>query len=372
MAGAPAWALQFVPRYHANSLVLGSTKDERLTAAARRNRITVAMGHSERDGGSLYMRQRIIRADGRTIGARRELKPTHVERTIFGEGDGSDLAVHDTDLGRLGALCCWEHLQPLTKYAMDAQGEQVHVASWPSFSLYRGVAFALGAELNGAANRMYAAEGQCDVLASSAVATAQMRELLCDTPEKEQLLLEGMRSRSAAGGPPPVRTIETSTFGSMTTRRGRRTYARSRAARSLRYARCSSSASCIASSSERLLRARMGPTISSKVRGARPRLRASAMTSPRARPVSSARSWTSARSSSSSSTVTLLTCPPSPFNDRVCRRFWRRFLVLTELLLPLGTRLALLSGAASVGCCLQCTGDFERGAGTFTGRGSEL
>ena len=27
-----------------------------------------------------------------------EEKPTHVERTIFGEGDGSDLAVHDSPL----------------------------------------------------------------------------------------------------------------------------------------------------------------------------------------------------------------------------------------------------------------------------------
>ena len=57
---------------------------------------------------------------------------------MFGEGDGSDLAVHDTALGRVGALCCWEHLQPLSKYAMYAQNEQVHVAAWPSFSLYRG------------------------------------------------------------------------------------------------------------------------------------------------------------------------------------------------------------------------------------------
>ena len=28
----------------------------------------------------------------------------------------------------------WEHLQPLSKYAMYSQNEQIHVASWPSFS----------------------------------------------------------------------------------------------------------------------------------------------------------------------------------------------------------------------------------------------
>ncbi|MFE2416350.1 nitrilase-related carbon-nitrogen hydrolase [Streptomyces hokutonensis] len=68
--------------------------------------------------------QAVISADGKLVGARRKLKPTHVERTMFGEGDGSDLVVHDTELGRVGALCCWEHLRPLTKYAMFSQHER--------------------------------------------------------------------------------------------------------------------------------------------------------------------------------------------------------------------------------------------------------
>ncbi|PMZ18054.1 nitrilase-related carbon-nitrogen hydrolase, partial [Pseudomonas sp. FW306-02-F08-AA] len=85
---------------------------------------------------------------------------------VYGEGDGSDLAVHARpDIGRLGALCCWEHLQPLSKYAMYAQNEQVHVAAWPSFSLYDPFAPALGAEVNNAASRVYAVEGSCFVLA---------------------------------------------------------------------------------------------------------------------------------------------------------------------------------------------------------------
>ena len=79
------------------------------------------------------MGQWLIGPDGETIAKRRKLRPTHAERTVFGEGDGSDLAVHDrADVGRLGALCCWEHLQPLSKYAMYAQNEQVHVGAWPA------------------------------------------------------------------------------------------------------------------------------------------------------------------------------------------------------------------------------------------------
>jgi nitrilase len=188
---SPAWGMQFVQRYFENSLVLGSEEAGRINQAAAKNNIFVVMGYSERCGGSLYLGQSFVNNRGETIATRRKLKPTHVERTVFGEGDGSDLSVHETELGRIGALCCWEHLQPLTKYAMYAQNEQVHIASWPSFSLYRGAAYALGPELNNAASQMYAAEGQCFVLAPCGNVSKEMIQMLVDDPKKEQLLLEG-------------------------------------------------------------------------------------------------------------------------------------------------------------------------------------
>ena len=189
---SPAWGMQFVQRYHDNSLIYGTPQAERLSEAARRNQIMVVMGHSEKDGGSLYMGQWIIGPDGSTVARRRKLKPTHVERTVFGEGDGSDLSVYETELGRIGALCCWEHLQPLSKYAMYAQNEQVHIAAWPSFSLYRGGAYALGPEVNNAASRIYAVEGSCFVIAPCATVSAEMIQMLCgDDPAKNQLLLQG-------------------------------------------------------------------------------------------------------------------------------------------------------------------------------------
>jgi aliphatic nitrilase len=189
---SPAWGMQFIQRYHDNSLVYGSPQADRLAKAAKDHAIVVVMGHSEKQGGSLYMGQWIIGADGETIAQRRKLKPTHVERTVFGEGDGSDLAVHDTPLGRVGALCCWEHLQPLSKYAMYAQNEQVHIAAWPSFSLYRGGAYALGPEVNNAASRIYAVEGSCFVVAPCAVVSKEMVATMCgDDPAKRQMLLEG-------------------------------------------------------------------------------------------------------------------------------------------------------------------------------------
>jgi len=141
---SPIGGLRFVQQYHENSLGNDSPQLQKLCDTARKHDIMVVMGASERDGGSLYIAQFFIDTDGTLLDVRRKLKPTHVERTVFGDGHGNNLCVYETELGRIGGLCCWEHLQPLSKYAMYAQNEQVHVGAWPTFSLYRDKAYSLG------------------------------------------------------------------------------------------------------------------------------------------------------------------------------------------------------------------------------------
>ena len=187
----PAGGMQYVPRYAANSMARDGMEMRRIQQAAADHGTHVVFGFSERAGGSLYMAQAFVSDSGELIGVRRKLKPTHVERTVFGEGDGSDLQVHDTALGKVGALNCWEHLQPLTKYFMYSQGEEIHVASWPSFSGYRGLAQALSPEVSTAASLLYAVEGQTFVVAPSSVAGPATLETFCDTDLKRQLLQLG-------------------------------------------------------------------------------------------------------------------------------------------------------------------------------------
>ncbi|MEA5360204.1 carbon-nitrogen hydrolase family protein [Amycolatopsis sp., V23-08] len=188
---SPAWGMQFVPRFAANSMTRDGAEMGRIAAAAGEHGVHVVLGFSEFDQGSLYMAQAFLDDTGDVISVRRKLKPTHVERSVFGEGDGSDIQVHDTRLGKLGGLNCWEHFQPLTKYTMYSLGEQIHVGSWPSFSVYRGAATALGPEVNTAASRVYAVEGQSFVLAPCAVVGPAAHELFCDTETKRQLLALG-------------------------------------------------------------------------------------------------------------------------------------------------------------------------------------
>jgi aliphatic nitrilase len=186
----PAHNLKYFQRYHENCLVVDSGAFSRLADAARENAIHVSMGASERDHGSLYIAQFLFDPAGDLVQARRKLKPTHVERTVFGEGDGSDLDVMDTAIGRVGQLCCWEHLQPLSKYALYSMHEQLHVAAWPSFSCYPQ-AYSLGPQANNAASQVYALEGSCFVLAPCGVISPEMIELMVETDDQAELLLPG-------------------------------------------------------------------------------------------------------------------------------------------------------------------------------------
>ena len=99
--------------------------------AASRAEMVVSIGVNERDGGSLFNTQLLFDADGTLIQRRRKITPTYHERMIWGQGDGSGLRAVDSAVGRIGQLACWEHYNPLARYALIADGEQIHSAMFP-------------------------------------------------------------------------------------------------------------------------------------------------------------------------------------------------------------------------------------------------
>jgi nitrilase len=195
---SPIDSMPFYVPYHDNSMEVDSAQMRRLQSIAHRHDIFIVMGFSERERGTRYMSQVTIADTGDIVQVRRKLKPTFVERSVYGEGDGSDLTVMSTSIGRVGALNCWEHAQPLVRMAMHAQGEDIHVAAWPSFSLYRDIAYSLGPEVNMAFSRTYAVEGSCYVVAPCAPISQEMFDMMADTPEKAHLL--NPRSSKPGGG----------------------------------------------------------------------------------------------------------------------------------------------------------------------------
>jgi len=102
-----------------------------VSRAARSYGTVVVLGVNERDAGSLYNTQLVFDADGALLLKRRKITPTYHERMVWGQGDGAGLSVLDTATGRVGALACWEHYNPLARFALMAQHEQIHCGQFP-------------------------------------------------------------------------------------------------------------------------------------------------------------------------------------------------------------------------------------------------
>lgn len=99
--------------------------------AARQSEMVVSIGVNERDGGTLFNAQLLFDADGSMRQRRRKISATYHERIIWGQGDGSGLRAVVSAVGRIGQLACWEHYNPLARYALIADGEQIHSGMWP-------------------------------------------------------------------------------------------------------------------------------------------------------------------------------------------------------------------------------------------------
>jgi aliphatic nitrilase len=106
---------------------------DRLCNAARDAGAYVVMGVNERDPysmGTLYNTLVFISDAGEVLGTHRKLVPTWAEKLTWAGGDGSSLRVYDTDIGRLGGLACGENTNTLARFALLAQGENVHTANY--------------------------------------------------------------------------------------------------------------------------------------------------------------------------------------------------------------------------------------------------
>jgi aliphatic nitrilase len=159
------------------SVTVPSAETEAIGAAAKEAGIVVSIGVNERDGGTIYNTQLLFDADGALIQRRRKLTPTYHERMIWGQGDASGLRAVDSAVGRIGQLACWEHYNPLVRYALIADGEQIHSAMYPGSFL--GPLHAEQTEIN---VRQHALESACFVLSSTGwLDPDQQAQIVADT-----------------------------------------------------------------------------------------------------------------------------------------------------------------------------------------------
>ncbi|NNE58825.1 MAG: carbon-nitrogen hydrolase family protein [Hellea sp.] len=104
-------------------------------AALRRAKMACYLGIIERprqrSGHSLYASFVYIDKTGTIQSVHRKLQPTYEERLVWSPGDGAGLVTHRLGAFTVGGLNCWENWMPLSRAALYAQGEDLHIACWP-------------------------------------------------------------------------------------------------------------------------------------------------------------------------------------------------------------------------------------------------
>jgi nitrilase len=142
LPGFPIWAALWAPIENhsffremvANSMLVGGPEMQRLQQAARTEGVFVSTGFTERNPasvGGMWNSNVLISDEGVLLNHHRKIVPTFYEKLIWSNGDGHGLKVIETRLGKIGALICGENTNPLARYTLIAQSEEIHVSSWP-------------------------------------------------------------------------------------------------------------------------------------------------------------------------------------------------------------------------------------------------
>ena len=148
--------------------------------------MVVVLGVNERSYGTLYNAQIVFDATGEIVLVRRKITPTYHERMIWGQGDGSGLKAVDTAVGRVGALACWEHYNPLARYALMVDHEEIHCSQFPGSMV--GQIFGDQMEVT---IRHHALESGCFVINSTGWLFEDQIQAMTDDPKLQKGLRDG-------------------------------------------------------------------------------------------------------------------------------------------------------------------------------------
>jgi aliphatic nitrilase len=138
----PVWCALRSPVYNHDlfcllaegSILVDGPEIAQIRRTAREHEVLVSLGFNERSEasvGSIWNSNVLIGENGNILNHHRKIVPTFYEKLIWANGDGAGLRVSETPLGRVGMLICGENTNPLARYTLMAQGEQLHIATYP-------------------------------------------------------------------------------------------------------------------------------------------------------------------------------------------------------------------------------------------------
>jgi predicted amidohydrolase len=150
--------------------------------------IHIAMGINERDeksAGAIYNTNLLISPSKGIVNHRRKMVQTFAEKLTWSSGDADGLCAVETELGRIGMLACGENTNTLARFALLADGEQVHIANFIAFPFNTTYSMAEAIRIRTAA---HAFEGKVFSIVSCSALTPEIIDLLATTPEERELM----------------------------------------------------------------------------------------------------------------------------------------------------------------------------------------
>jgi aliphatic nitrilase len=191
-----------------------------VAGVTRRCGVFVSLGLNEGSPdsvGCLWNTNVLIGDDGSILNHHRKLVPTFWEKLTWANGDGAGLRVVETRLGRIGALICGENTNPLARFALMAQGEQVHIATyppvWPTRDPRGGGNYDLASAIRIRAGA-HSFEAKAFTVVVSAFMDAAMRDELAGIgPDAARIVDESPRGVSVVIGPAGEPVSETRADG---------------------------------------------------------------------------------------------------------------------------------------------------------------
>ena len=199
---------EFFKRLFEEAVVIPSDATEELCHGAKNADIYVVIGLNEKlsiQMGTMWNTNLIIDNCGKILGKHRKLVPTFAEKMVWSRGDGSGLRIWETDIGRLGTLACGNNTHSLYRYALIAQGEQVHVANYPASNLPMDCDITLWNSIRTGAHSL---EGKLFNLCCANTINAEMIDILCGDDERKRGWMESCRSYSSITNPLGVTLVE--------------------------------------------------------------------------------------------------------------------------------------------------------------------
>ena len=200
---APGFNHDYFRRLAAAAVHVPGPEVRRLAELAKRRDIVISMGINEGTTasiGCLWNTNILIGNDGRLLNHHRKIVPTYMEKLTWANGDGAGLRVVDTPLGRIGALICAENCNPLARHALIAQGEQVHIATYPSTWLNGGnMSLAEGVRIR---TEAHCTEAKVFTIAASMFLTDTAKDILAEGDKELRARMDaGERNPTMIMGP---------------------------------------------------------------------------------------------------------------------------------------------------------------------------